>query len=225
MQSVVALLRACITLLAELVFGRLPLDGARLSLRTKGIDRSLLNSLKGRDLKAFVDGSVLEDGSCGCGIYYRDGHYLNFSGGFAAASASSNLAELAALFFALLRHPKGQHLSIFSDSAFALHVVQSVSTEAECDLSTSAATRKRNRRAGRINAIACPKLTHGSRLLRTASGGSCVCAQRRQSSTRCLRTRASRRTIAPTPSPDKGQRQGPFMSYHGVPPHGRFSFC
>lgn len=158
MQSVVALLRACITLLAELVFGRLPLDGARLSLRTKGIDRSLLNSLKGRDLKAFVDGSVLEDGSCGCGIYYRDGHYLNFSGGFAAASASSNLAELAALFFALLRHPKGQHLSIFSDSAFALHVVQSVSTEAECDLSTSAAARKRNRRAGRINAIACPKL-------------------------------------------------------------------
>ena len=210
MQSVVALLRACITLLAELVFGRLPLDGARLSLRTKGIDRSLLNSLKGRDLKAFVDGSVLEDGSCGCGIYYRDGHYLNFSGGFAAASASSNLAELAALFFALLRHPKGQHLSIFSDSAFALHVVQSVSTEAECDLSTSAAARKRNRRAGRINAIACPKLDSREQAV---------------ASTRCLRTRASRRTIAPTPSPDKGQRQGPFMSYHGVPPHGRFSFC
>lgn len=158
MESVVALLRACITLLAELVFGRLPLDGARLSLRTKGIDRSLLNSLKGRDLKAFVDGSVLEDGSCGCGIYYRDGHYLNFSGGFAAESASSNLAELAALFFALLRHPKGQHLSIFSDSAFALHVVQSVSTEAESDLSTSAAARKRNRRTGRVNANTCPKL-------------------------------------------------------------------
>ena len=160
-QYILALLRALKTLVLESILGGMPLSRSRLLLRTKGIDRTLIHSPKGRDLKAFIDGSVLESNACGCGVFYRNDHYLNFSGGFDAASVAStaptsNLAELAALYFALVRHPRGQHLSIFSDSAFALRVVQAASVEADTDLSATAVVRKRNRRA---NPTACPTRT------------------------------------------------------------------
>ena len=163
-----ALLRALWTLTIELLCGGLPLGRARLLLRTKGIDRTLIHSPKGRDLKAFIDGSVLESKACGCGVYYRDSHYLNFSGGFAATSVTptSNLAELAALYFALVRHPRGQHLSIFSDSAFALRVVQAASVDADTELGSTAVARKRSRRAGgSASATTCPTLNPCERSL------------------------------------------------------------
>ena len=50
-----AYVRAIYTLIVELITGSLPLDRMRLSLRTKGVDRSLLHSQKGLGLKAFVD--------------------------------------------------------------------------------------------------------------------------------------------------------------------------
>ena len=154
-----AYVRAIYTLIVELITGSLPLDRMRLSLRTKGVDRSLLHSQKGLGLKAFVDGSVLESGGCGFGIFYTDGHYLNHSGSIDAGGSkpNSNLAELAAVYMCLLRHPRGQSLSIFSDSAFALRVVQHASEVADANSGSSAAARKRRKKDGDV-AAACPRM-------------------------------------------------------------------
>ena len=133
--ALVLRVRALLTLLCELCAGSRTLGRERLSVRTKGVDRQLLNSDKGRVLKAFVDGSVLahEDGApCGFAVFYADEHPLNFHGRIdlgRGPPAQSNLTELAALYWALWQHPRGQQLSIFSDSAHALRVVQSVSGE------------------------------------------------------------------------------------------------
>ena len=109
--------------------GRISKD--RLAVRTKGVDKSLLNSQRGRQLKAFVDGSVLASGDCGFAVYYGEGHPLNcsFRIDTRGERTESGLAELAALFWTLMHHPRGQQLSIFSDSMHALNVVQSVCEE------------------------------------------------------------------------------------------------
>ena len=82
------------------------------------------------ELRAFVDGSVLADGRMGLAVFYARGHPSNFHGGFDAAPAApdANLAELAAVFWALAHHPRGQQLLVFSDSAHALRSVQMLLT-------------------------------------------------------------------------------------------------
>ena len=131
----VAVATALATILHVLLFRGRRLGRENLSVRSKGVDKTLLLSPRGKHLKAFVDGSVSEDGaSCGIGVYYEDGHPYNFQGGFACAHggrAQSNLAELAALFWALWKHPRGQHLTIFSDSMHALQVVQAASADVD----------------------------------------------------------------------------------------------
>lgn len=133
LRSLVALLGAVRLLLAELLFGARRLGRERLCVRTKGADHKQLLSAKAKHLKAFTDGSVLASGACGLAVYYAEGHPLNFSGSFdpGAARAESNLAELAALFWVLHAHPRGQHLTVFSDSAHALRAVQAHSDEPE----------------------------------------------------------------------------------------------
>ena len=141
-------LRALLTLLRAFLFAlrRLPRD--LLSVRTKGVDKQLLTSNKGKRLRAFVDGSVTADGGCGFSVHYDEEHQLNFHGGFNPGSvpAESNLAELAALYWVLRHHPRGQRLSIFSDSLHALRVVQSVCAEDEDGGGSSGRESKRERR-------------------------------------------------------------------------------
>ena len=134
------------------------LQSVNLSIRTKGVDKTLLTSCKGKELKAFVDGSVLESGACGFAVYYHDGHILNHSGRIDVGTgkrAESGLAELAALFWVLLHHPRGQHLSIFSDSMHALNVVKSM-----CSKESSVHTSK--------GVTRCPKLDPRERCLASA---------------------------------------------------------
>ncbi|KAL1523420.1 hypothetical protein AB1Y20_018360 [Prymnesium parvum] len=126
-----AILRALLDLASEALCGERLLGRDRLTVNVKGVDPHQLLSSKGEQLKAFCDGSVLQDGRCGIAVFYTDGHPYNFHGGFAPSPpASSNLVELVALLWALLRHPRGQHLTVFSDSAHALRVVERLSTRA-----------------------------------------------------------------------------------------------
>ena len=103
----------------------------QLVVRTKGVDKALIGSQKGKELKAFVDGSVIASGACGFAVYYSDGHPLNCSGRIDTKGerTESGLPELAALFWTLMHHPRGQHLSIFSDSMHALNVVAVLSDD------------------------------------------------------------------------------------------------
>ena len=121
-----SLLSALLELLIELLFGAPRLGAHRLQVRTKAVDRAHAASSKGRGLRAFIDGSVQPDGSCGFSVFYHAGHPLNAHGRFepAPCAPDSNLAELVALFWALVQHPRGQHLTVFSDSAHALRCVQ-----------------------------------------------------------------------------------------------------
>ena len=136
-------------LLVVLAFRRGAISSAVLAVRTKGVDKKLLLSAKGEGLKAFVDGSVVNEGdSCGFAVYYADGHPLNHSARLAPGAggrADSGLPELAALFWVLLHHPRGQTLAVFSDSEFALRVVQSTSADPIGEQGGGGTTRHRQR--------------------------------------------------------------------------------
>ena len=121
------------------------LDVKKIEDYESGVDRTLLGSRRGHLLRAFVDGSVTEH-SCGFAVFYADAHPLNHHGGFQAEGAQSNLAEVAALYWVLRHHPRGQQLSVFSDSAHALRVVQSVCAEDEDGGGSSGRESKRERR-------------------------------------------------------------------------------
>lgn len=69
----------------------------------------------------YVDGSAAH-GNSGVGVWYGKGHRLNLAGKLAAAS-DNNFAELAAVYFTLLRHPINKRLTIHTDSMFVLHRV------------------------------------------------------------------------------------------------------
>ena len=129
-QYLVAFARALLALLHAWLGALRPLPKRRLKVQTKGVDKQLLASTRGQ-LRAFVDGSVLATGSCGFAVFYSDSHPLNHHGSFDAGAhpAESNLTELAALYWALRHHPRGQQLAIFSDSAHALRVVQALADE------------------------------------------------------------------------------------------------
>ena len=164
----VVLGRAFSTLLFEFIFGSRRLGSDRLSVRVKGVDKSLLLSLRGKEMKAFVDGSVLSSGACGFAVFYSDDHPLNFHGGF-AGPGESNLAELAAVFWALCHHPRGQQLNLFCDSEHALRVVHAVGDES----AAAAPARTRTARSrGRGNATSgpppCPRLDERERPLARA---------------------------------------------------------
>ena len=155
-----AVARAVLTLLVTLLRWTRALPKHRLKVRTKGVDKTLLHSTRGQ-LRAFVDGSVLQDARCGLGVYYGDGHASNFSCGFdaGAPTPTSNLAELAALYWVLRHHPRGQHLSVFSDSTHALRVVQAAGGASDEDAGGSPRRRKGRGRHGDGDAGgACPRL-------------------------------------------------------------------
>ena len=126
MTVLLASFRALLVLLRELLFGPRLLPSRRLQIR--GVDRAHAASSKGRELKAFIDGSVQLKGTCGFSVFYHAGHPLNAHGRFepAPSSPDANLAELVALFWAVANHPREQHLTIFSDSAHALRCVQAL---------------------------------------------------------------------------------------------------
>ena len=162
MAQLLVWLRAIAALFWALLEWWRPLSRLRLMVRTKGVDRTLLASTRG-SLRAFVDGSVTGDGKCGFGIFYGERHPLNVQGGFdaGAAPAQSNLTELAALYWVLRHHPRGQHLSVFSDSAHVLRVVQAESSVDEREGGSSQKRKRRGRDQDHSLADkppACPKL-------------------------------------------------------------------
>ena len=147
LQSLLAFVRALWELIGEWLHGEWQLNRHRLTVRTTGVDPKQVLSHRGGALKAFCDGSVIASGGCGIAVFYTDGHPLNCHGGFdpCGPPADSNLAELVALFFAVLHHPRGQHLSVFSDSAHALRLIESFSVGHHA----SGGSTKRQKRQGR----------------------------------------------------------------------------
>ncbi|KAJ1454274.1 ribonuclease H-like domain-containing protein [Pelagophyceae sp. CCMP2097] len=84
---------------------------------------------------AYCDGSVRE-GHAGIGVYYADGHKLNYSGSLGdagvcavcgdAASHDNNVAELAAVYAVVRHHPRDEPLKIHTDSAAVLRWLQAL---------------------------------------------------------------------------------------------------
>lgn len=72
----------------------------------------------------FVDGSA-RNGRCGFGAFYSDGHRLNRSAAVDVTSpfGANNVAELAAIFSTVLRHPRAAPLRVFTDSALSLRAL------------------------------------------------------------------------------------------------------
>lgn len=131
-RLLLAVPRAVAELAGEALLGERLLRRDRLTVSSRGVDPHHLLSSKGATLKAFADGSVLESGACGIAVFYSEGHPHNYHGGFLPIPrASSNLVELLALFWAVLHHPRGQHLSVFSDSAHALRLVEKAACATE----------------------------------------------------------------------------------------------
>jgi RNA exonuclease 4 len=99
---------------------------------------------------------VLSSGACGFAVFYGDDHYLNMHGSIdcGESPAESNLAELAALFWALRRHPRGQTLAVFSDSAHALRAVQALCEESD---EPKGSRKRRGRATGDDHTPAAPR--------------------------------------------------------------------
>uniref|UniRef100_A0A061SM62 RNA exonuclease 4 n=1 Tax=Tetraselmis sp. GSL018 TaxID=582737 RepID=A0A061SM62_9CHLO len=76
---------------------------------------------------AMVDGSVLKS-SAAIAVWYKQGHPMNASVRI-SGQCDNNRAELAALFWALLRHPRAQPFTIHTDSSYVIHVMRRLSRE------------------------------------------------------------------------------------------------
>ena len=92
-------------------------------LEVGGLACSSSNKVRGRGtrggkLAAMVDGSVQGSASA-IGIWYEQGHPLNFSRRI-NGPADNNRAELAAVFWALLRHPRSEVLTLYTDNTHVL---------------------------------------------------------------------------------------------------------
>lgn len=72
---------------------------------------------------AYVDGSV-NRGAAGVGIWYGAGHRLNFAAAVPDGAADNNVAELIAVFLALLRHPRHARLAIHTDSRACMRTLE-----------------------------------------------------------------------------------------------------
>jgi RNA exonuclease 4 len=79
---------------------------------------------------AYVDGSV-NRGFAGIGIWYGVGHHLNYAAAIPAAAADNNVAELIAVFVALIRHPRDARLAIHTDSRACATTLESLASGAK----------------------------------------------------------------------------------------------
>jgi len=125
-----AWLGALLELLYEVLLGERQLPRTRLMTSSRAVDKTRIVSARNANGNtAFIDGAVLSDGQCGVAIYYVAGHTLNTHGRLElpdGAPSDSNLTELAALAHCLLRHPRHQPLTVFSDSAHALRCTEAI---------------------------------------------------------------------------------------------------
>ena len=72
----------------------------------------------------FVDGSVTRGKPAGVGVWYGVGHPLNFAAALPSPTFDdNNLAELAAVFVALIRHPRNAPMKIHTDSAYVIQTL------------------------------------------------------------------------------------------------------
>ena len=78
----------------------------------------------------YVDGSV-NRGVAGVGIWYGAGHHLNYAAAIPAAAADNNVAELVAVFVALVRHPRDKRLAIHTDSRACMTTLESLASGAK----------------------------------------------------------------------------------------------
>lgn len=103
----------------------------------KGYPRSLHGSAARGDVMdtCFVDGSA-RGTLCGVGCYYADGHALNRSAALdvGTSAGANNVAEVAAIFSAVVRHPRHRPLRLFSDSAIALRTIARLRADPRAEL-------------------------------------------------------------------------------------------
>ncbi len=123
-------LRAMLELLSMMLRYSLPssrnvLDKSRLLVVLKPADRPHAKRRPTGEA-AHVDGACLASGALGAAVYYADGHPSNAHGSLALPrhlAPDSNLAELAAVVYLVLHHPRREPLRVFSDSAHTLRAV------------------------------------------------------------------------------------------------------
>ena len=115
----------------------------------------------------FVDGSVTQGKPAGVGVWYGVGHPLNFAAALPSPTFDdNNLAELAAVFVALIRHPRNAPMKIHTDSAYVIQTLNPdrSPTMNRCRRSSSPARRSGDGSAAR-SAAARRALTRAARLL------------------------------------------------------------
>ena len=116
----------------------------------------------------FVDGSVTQGKPAGVGVWYGVGHPLNFAAALPSPTFDdNNLAELAAVFVALIRHPRHAPMKIHTDSAY---VIQTLDPDRRPTLKRLKRLKRRpsspaRRRSGDASAAARRALTRAARLL------------------------------------------------------------
>lgn len=149
----VALLRACLNLVQLQLLGETRLGRRRLQV-IRSVDKvGIASASRDQETVVFVDGAVLASGSCGIGVYYSFGHPRNAHGGFVCpegVQADSNLSELAAIYWVLVRHPCELPLSIYSDSAHALRCVEAIADE---EATQGLSSRARRRQASAATTV------------------------------------------------------------------------
>ena len=115
----------------------------------------------------FVDGSVMSK-PAGVGVWYGVGHPLNFAAALRVKPTfdDNNLAELAAVFVALIRHPRNAPMKIHTDSAYIIQTLNPdrSPTMNRCRRSSSSRATL-GRRVSRASAAARAPLTRAARLL------------------------------------------------------------
>eukprot|EP00965_Chrysotila_dentata_P064052 2120989-Pleurochrysis_carterae.AAC.1 len=74
------LLRALSALGYEYFLGQKKLERQRLDVKVHSVDRVHISSIKGAGLRAFTDGTMLQDGRLGISVFYHHGHDLNSHG-------------------------------------------------------------------------------------------------------------------------------------------------
>ena len=92
-----------------------------------GGHRGSNNRTRADDGVVYVDGSV-NRGVAGVGIWYGAGHHLNYAAAIPAAAADNNVAELVAVFVALIRHPRDARLAIHTDSRACMTTLESLAS-------------------------------------------------------------------------------------------------
>ena len=110
---------------ANLTVSRHPKEGGG-----GGGHRGSNNRTRADDGVVYVDGSV-NRGVAGVGIWYGAGHHLNYAAAIPAAAADNNVAELVAVFVALIRHPRDKRLAIHTDSRACMTTLESLASGAK----------------------------------------------------------------------------------------------